>query len=127
MGCLRRTGIGMFKFESLNIWKEAVKFVSEIYKLTKKFPNWETYSLISQLNRAAISISLNIAEGSSRISKKDFKRFIQISLGSLNEVVTCLYIAKNENYLDSKEFNKLYGRCEDISKMLYGFNKYLER
>ena len=68
----------MFKFETLDIWKEAVKFISEIYHLTKKFPNWETYSLTSQLTRAATSISLNIAEGSSRESKKDFKRFIQI-------------------------------------------------
>jgi len=117
----------MFKFETLDIWKEAVKFISEIYKLTKTFPNWETYSLTSQLTRAAISISLNIAEGSSRTSKKDFRRFIQISLGSLNEVVTCLYVARNEKYINSKEFNESYGRCEQISKMLYGFNRYLER
>jgi len=117
----------MFKFETLNIWKEAVSFISEVYKLSKNFPNWETYNLTSQLTRAATSISLNIAEGSSRTSKKDFKRFIQISLGSLNEVVTCLYVAKNENYIESKDFNKVYKRCEEISKMLYGFNKYLDR
>ena len=117
----------MFKFETLNIWKEAVNFISEVYRLTKQFPNWETYSLTSQLTRAATSISLNIAEGSSRTSKKDFGRFIQISLGSLNEVVTCLYIAKNENYIDSGEFKKVYERCEEISKMLYGFSKYLEK
>lgn len=117
----------MFKFETLDIWKEAVKFLSEIYKITKKFPNWETYGLTSQLTRAAMSISLNIAEGSSRESKKEFKRFIQISLGSLNEVVTCLYAAKNEKYIDDKEFKGVYEKCEKISKMLYGFHKYLER
>ena len=116
----------MFKFETLEIWKEAVKFISEIYELTKKFPNWETYRLTSQLTRATTSISLNIAEGSSRSSKKDFKRFIQISLGSLNEVVTCLYVARNEKYINVKEFNEAYQRCEQISKMLYGFKKYLE-
>ncbi len=117
----------MFKFETLDIWKEAVKFVSEIYDLIKKFPNWETFNLTSQLTRAAISISLNIAEGSSRKSKKDFQRFVQIALGSLNEVVTCLYIARDQKYIDFKDFDTTYGRCEHISKMLYGFTNYLER
>ena len=117
----------MFKFETLDIWKEAVKFVSDIYVLIKKFPNWETFCLTSQLTRAAVSISLNIAEGSSRKSKKDFQRFIQVSLGSLNEVVTCLYVARNQEYIDSKDFNDAYGKCEHISKMLYGFINYLER
>lgn len=73
----------MFKFESLEIWKESVSFASELYELTHKFPNWETYNLTAQLTRAATSVSLNIAEGSSRASKKDFNRFIQISVGSL--------------------------------------------
>ncbi len=115
----------MFKFETLDIWKEAVKFASEIYDLIKKFPKSEMFGLTSQLTRAAVSISLNIAEGSSRKSKIDFKRFIQISLGSLNEVVTCLYIAKNQSYIDDKDFNGAYARCEQISKMLYGFMRYL--
>ena len=116
----------MFKFETLEIWKEAVKFISEIYQLTKKFPNWESFNLTSQIVRAATSISLNIAEGSSRKSKLDFKRFVQISLGSLNEVVTCLYIARNENYISREDFDTVYVRCEQISKMLYGFVKYLD-
>ena len=117
----------MFKFETLDVWKEAVKFVSEIYGLIKKFPNWETFNLTSQLTRAAVSISLNIAEGSGRKSKKDFQRFVQVSLGSLNEVVTCLYIARDQKYIDPKDFDEAYGRCERISKMLYGFINYLER
>ena len=102
----------MFKFESLEIWKESVKFIPEIYEVVESFPNWETFNLTSQFTRAAVSISLNIAEGPSRNSKKDFKRFIQISLGSLNEVVTCLYIAHNQKYIDSNKFNKIYGKCE---------------
>ena len=104
----------MFKFETLDIWKESVKFIPEVYALTKKFPNWESYSLTSQFTRAAVSISLNIAEGSSRTSKKDFKRYIQISLGSLNEVITCLYIAKNEKYISTKDFSEAYKKCEQI-------------
>ena len=66
----------MFKFETLDIWKESIKFISEIYKLTKKLPRFELFNLTSQLTRAAVSISLNISEGSSRKSKIDFKRFI---------------------------------------------------
>lgn len=117
----------MFKFETLDIWKEAVKFVPQVYKLTEKFPNWETFSLTSQLTRSAISISLNIAEGSSRDSQKDFKRFIQIASGSLNEVVTCLFIARNAKYINDNEFNETYAKCEQISKMLHGFSKYLNK
>lgn len=83
------------------------------------------FGLTSQLTRAAVSISLNIAEGSSRKSKVDSKRFIQISLGSLNEVVTCLCIAKNQGYVDNKDFDNAYARCEQLSKMLYGFMRYL--
>ena len=115
----------MFSFESLDIWKESVKFAAEMYKLVKDFPNFETYNLISQLTRASVSISLNIAEGSSRKSQVDFKRFIQISIGSLNEVVTCLFIARHEQYIDEKKFEEVYKRCEQLSKMLHGFSRYL--
>ena len=115
----------MFKFETLDIWKEAIKFAAEIYKLSKKLPDTERFILSAQLTRSAVSISLNIAEGSSRKSKIDFKRFIQISSGSLNEVVTCLFIARNENYINQQEFDQIYQKSEQISKMLYRFSQYL--
>lgn len=117
----------MFKFETLDIWKEAVKFTTEIYELVRKFPKSEMFGLTSQLTRAAISISLNIAEGSSRKSPVEFKRFTQISIGSLNEVVTCLYISSNQKYITKEDLNKVYAKCEQISKMLYGFTKYLDQ
>jgi len=117
----------MFKFETLDVWKKSVEFTTEIYKLTKKFPVSEQYGLTSQMTRAAVSISLNIAEGSSRKSKMDFRRFVQIALGSINEVVTCLYIAWNEKYVNKEDFDTTYKQCEQISKMLYGFQKYLDR
>ncbi len=116
----------MFKFETLDIWKEAINFVTEIYRLTKTFPKSETFGLTPQLTRSAISISLNIAEGSSRKSRIDYKRFIQMALGSLNGVVTCLYIAAEQKYLIKEEFNQVYGKCEKISKMLYGFIRHLD-
>ena len=92
-----------FKFEELKVWQESVRFASEIYTLTKKFPRREEFGIISQLNRAAVSISLNIAEGEGRNSDADLSRFIQIAIGSLNEAVTILYISLEQKYIDKAE------------------------
>ncbi|MCP4650124.1 MAG: four helix bundle protein [PVC group bacterium] len=116
-----------FKFEKLKVWEEAVKFAKEIYEVTRKFPKAEQFGLTSQLNRAAVSISLNIAEGEGRRSNNDFSRFIQIAIGSLNEVVTLLYITLEQKYISKMEFDNLYNRCEGISKMLHAFRNTLKR
>lgn len=106
----------MFKFETLEIWKRAVEFTADIYNITQTFPKREVFGLTAQTTRAVISISLNIAEGSSRKSKIDFKRFLQMSAGSLNEVVTCLHIARNQGYIDKDVFDQAYLKCTDLSK-----------
>ncbi|MDD5565343.1 MAG: four helix bundle protein [Candidatus Omnitrophica bacterium] len=116
----------VFKFEELKVWQEAVKFSSEIYKLTQSFPKEEQFGLISQLNRAAVSISLNIAEGSGRRSDPDLSRFIQISIGSLNEVVTLLHICREQSYISQDKFEEFYAKCEHLSKMLHAFRNYLK-
>ncbi len=116
-----------FKFEKLKVWQEAVNFANEIYKVTKKFPKNEQFSLTSQLNRAVVSISLNIAEGEGRRSNNDFSRFIQIAIGSLNEVVTLLFITLEQEYISKVEFDALYKRCESISKQLHAFRNYLKK
>ncbi len=116
-----------FKFEELKIWEEAVKFANEIYSVTKKFPKEEQYGLTSQLTRAAVSISLNIAEGEGRRSDNDWSRFLLISLGSLNEVVTLLYICRNQKIIDEADFKRLYERCEYLSSMIQKFKYYLKR
>ena len=100
-----------FRFEKLQVWQDARKFTVEIYKLTSNFPKSEKYALTDQLRRAGVSIALNIAEGSDRKSDKDFIRFLRMSIGSLEEVVTGLYIAKDLGYLDDKEFEKLYKKA----------------
>lgn len=115
-----------FRFEKLEVWKESVKFVNEIYSISNKFPKEEQFGIISQLNRAAVSVSLNIAEGEGRNSDCDLSRFIQISIGSLYEVVTILYICRDQKYINKEQFDKLYIRCEEISKMLHGFKNYLK-
>lgn len=115
-----------FKFEKLKIWEEAVKFASEMYSLTKMFPKAEQFGLISQLNRAAVSVSLNIAEGSGRNSDAEFSRFLQIAIGSINEAVTILYISLEQKYINKEKFDYFYCRCEQLSKMLFSFRNYLK-
>ena len=115
-----------FKFENLKIWQDSVKFAGEIYKITSNFPVEEKFGLTSQLNRAAVSISLNIAEGSGRNSDADMSRFIQIAIGSINEVVTILHISHNQGYIDKKEFDTFYKKSEDTSKSMYAFRNYLK-
>lgn len=115
-----------FKFEKLEVWKESVKFANEVFTLTRRFPKSEQFGLTSQLNRAAVSVSLNIAEGEGRGSDPDFSRFIQISIGSLNEAVTLLYIAFDQKYINKTQFDSFYKRCEQISKMLHSFRNYLK-
>ncbi|MBN1871773.1 MAG: four helix bundle protein [Candidatus Omnitrophica bacterium] len=116
-----------FKFEKLDIWKEAVDFAINVYMITGKFPKKEIFGLTSQLNRAAVSVSLNIAEGMGRSSDADLIRFINMAIGSLNEVVTVLYIGLKQLYLKESEFKKLYERCEVLSKRLHSFKKYLKK
>lgn len=79
----------MFRFEKLEIWNDARDFVKEIYKLGVGFPKEEKFCLTDQMRRAAISIVLNIAEGSDRKSDADFRRFLRCAIGSLEEVVSC--------------------------------------
>jgi len=115
-----------FKFENLKVWKDAVHFAGDIYKLSAGFPKREQFGLTSQINRAAVSISLNIAEGCGRNSDAEMARFIQIAIGSINEVVTVLYICLEQKYLNKEDFAEQYKKCEDLSRMLYSFRKYLK-
>jgi four helix bundle protein len=117
----------MFKFEELEIWKESIKFTSDVYRITKTFPAEERFGLTQQLRNAAISISLNIAEGSGRYHNRDFLRFLQIAIGSLYEVVSGLFIAKNEEYISDKDFKNTYSEAEKIGKMINAFISYLKR
>ena len=78
----------MFNFEKLDVWQEAIQFADLVYELTGNFPDEERFGLTNQMRRAAVSVSSNIAEGSSRVSRIDFARFVEIATGSLFEVVS---------------------------------------
>ena len=115
----------MFNFEKLEVWRKAIEFADQIYTVTRSFPEDERFGLTNQMRRAAVSISSNIAEGSSRSSKSDFARFIQIAAGSVFEVVSQATIARKRGFITEEAFSQLYSKAEEQSKMLSGLKKSL--
>src|ERR1700685_4259352 len=115
----------MFNFEKLDVWHKAIDFADQVYALTVTFPEKERFGLTNQMRRAAVSISSNIAEGSSRASKNDYARFIEIAVGSVFEVVSQATISKRQGFLSEADFAKLYVAAEEQSKMLSGLRKSL--
>jgi four helix bundle protein len=116
----------MHNFRELKIWKDSIGLAKTIYNTCSKFPSYEKYGLVSQLQRATVSIAANIAEGSGRNSKDDFKRFLNIATGSAYEVETLLCIAKEVEYLNDEQFNLLCDEIQRIEKMIYNFNQQLK-
>ena len=116
----------MHNFRELNIWKDAVELTSTIFVLTKKFPAEERYGLVSQMNRSAVSIPSNIAEGSSRKSDKEFYRFLEISLGSCFELETQLVLSEKYGYLSMAECREITGRVQLLQKMISGFKNKIQ-
>jgi len=115
-----------FKFENLKVWQKALDLTDEIDKLTKTFPKEELYILTSQIKRAADSVSLNIAEGSTGQSNAEFTRFLRYALRSDIEVVGCLHIGKRRNYITEENFLRLYKTCEEVLVMINGLIKSLK-
>jgi four helix bundle protein len=107
-----------FRFEELKVWQLAVDLSNDIDQITKKFPVDERFSLASQIKRAADSVVLNIAEGSTGQSKPEFRRFLTIALRSGIEVVACLFLASKRNYIKENEFKKNYDAYEVLCKMI---------
>jgi four helix bundle protein len=110
----------MFNFEKLETWTEAIAFADLVYSLTRKFPDEERFGLTNQMRRSAVSISSNVAEGSSRSSRTDFARFVEIATGSLFEVVSQSTIGRNQGFLTDDEYKRLYAAAEKQGRMLSG-------
>ena len=110
----------MFVFEKLDTWHKSIDFADTVYRVTRSFPSDERFGITSQMRRAAVSISSNIAEGSSRFSKADFARFLEIATGSLFEVVSQSFIARRQGFLNDVDFQKLYNAAEEQGRMLSG-------
>lgn len=110
--------------KDLDVWKKAMSFVTELYKITATFPKDERYGLTSQMRRAAVSIPSNISEGAARQSNKEFIQFLYIALGSNVEIETQLNIARDLNFINDETFEKMDDNQNEISRMLMGLIKY---
>ncbi len=122
----------MHNFKELKVWQKTIDFCVEIYKYTATFPTEEKFGLISQLRRSAVSISSNIAEGSSRTSDKEFFHFLSISIGSAYENETQLIISNKLKYVNDINFEDLTQKITEIQRMLNAFaetikQKYLKK
>jgi four helix bundle protein len=110
----------MFRFEKFDVWHKAVDFANKVYSLTAAFPVDERFGLTSQMRRAAVSISSNIAEGSSGSSDADFARFLEIAYGSLMETVSQAMIANKQGFLADQRIDELRADAEELARMLSG-------
>lgn len=115
-----------FRFESLKIWRMAREYAKQVYKITSVFPRKEDYGLTSQLNRAANSIALNIAEGSAKKTDKHFDLYLDNAIGSVFEVVSGLYRAFDEDYINQQQLDALYQQGELLAKSINAFRHTLK-
>ena len=122
---LHHQPLPMFPFERLDTWQVAVELADVIYRETKGFPPDERFGLTNQMRRAAVSVSANRAEGSSRFSRTDFARFVEIATGSLFEVVSQSCVAKRQGFLAEEQFKMIYERAEQLGRMLSGLHASL--
>lgn len=112
-------------FREFKVWKDAVDFSAIIYKTTEKMPWFEKKGLCDQLQRASVSISSNIAEGSAKPSDIEFAHYLDSSLGSAYEVETQLLISKNVGYIDDQTYGSLHQKVVDIERQLFGLIRTL--
>ena len=117
----------IFGFERLEVWIKSRFLTKRIYQLTQDFPEFEKFGIVSQLRRAVISVCSNIAEGSSRKSKKDQAHFYNVAFSSLMETLNQLIISNDLEYLDSKTLMEFRSEVHLISLMLNNLTKYANR
>jgi four helix bundle protein len=107
-----------YRFENLEVWKLSRIFTNTIYSVTKNFPKEEIFAMTNQIRRAALSITLNIAEGSDRKSDVEFIRFLRIAYGSLQEVVAASYVVLDQHYLTQEQFTGIYESSHLLGRKL---------
>jgi four helix bundle protein len=108
-------------FHDLTVWQRAIDLTVCIYRLTQKFPKEETYGLVSQLRRAAVSVASNIAEGRGRLNPGEFRQFLGIALGSTFEIQTQLLVARKMAMGSEQAINEAAALSDEVSKMLTSF------
>jgi four helix bundle protein len=113
------------RFRKIIVWQRGMQFVTKIYEATSVFPSKEQFGLTDQIRRAAISIPLNIAEGSGSSSNREFFHFLTIAKRSAYEVIAGLEIAQSLHYGKSITLQSLIRDCEEICSMIVGFSKQI--
>lgn len=113
-------------FRDLDAWKKAIDLTTSIYVATREFPNDQRYGLSQQMQRAAVSIPSNIAEGHGRKTNGEFAYFVRISRGSVSELETQTLVSKNLGFLDDPSFEVLEVQIETVGKLINGLLTYLE-
>lgn len=116
----------MHNLKELKIWQKAVDITKSIYTVTKKFPAEEKFGLVSQMRRAAVSISSNIAEGAGRNSTKEFLQFISIANGSCYELFTQSYISYELEIIKKNDFDVVSDEIRQLQNMLFAFSEHLK-
>ncbi len=113
--------------KNLNVWRDSISLIKELYSITNKFPVQEQYGMVSQIRRAAVSVATNISEGAARNSSRDYIRFLRIASGSLSEVETLLIIATSLEMLSIEKFDELIDLLGKTGSQLTGLIRSLER
>ncbi|MFB9052860.1 four helix bundle protein [Formosa undariae] len=113
--------------KDLDVWKESMVLVTQIYQVTNHFPKSEVYGLTSQMRRCAVSIPSNIAEGSGRNGFKELHRFIGIAMGSASELETQVLIAIQLEFIEKEAAELLELQIESVKKLLVGYKNYVKR
>jgi four helix bundle protein len=113
----------LHSFEKLNVWQESINLVELIYEATNEFPNEEKFGMISQMRRSSVSISSNIAEGTSRTTNKDKAHFSTIAFSSTMELLCQVIISNRLNYINEAEYLLLRERILKVSNMINALKK----
>jgi len=113
-------------YRDLKVWQIGMNLVCQIYEITSRFPKAEVFGLTSQIQRAAVSVPSNVAEGHARGSSREFLHFLTISLGSMAELETQLMIALNLKYVDNLVLDPVLFKCDELGKMLRALQKSLK-
>lgn len=113
------------RFEDIQAWQKARKLTVEIYKVSRQGEFGSDYDLRSQTRRSSCSIMSNIAEGQDRRTDRDFAHFLNISLGSVAETKSHMYLAMDLEYISEAVFTDIYEKLDEIGKMLFGLSSHL--
>lgn len=114
------------RYKDLVVWQKSVELAVVVYEVVKVFPKNQQYSLVNQIERSAVSIASNIAEGAGRNGKKEFCHYLSIAMGSLYELETQLVISQKIGFLDQEKLENIINKAEEIGRMLAGLKRSLE-